>query len=559
MLRSLAIRDFVLIDRIALTFLPGLCVLTGETGAGKSILLDALGLALGMRGNAALVRPGAEAASVTAVFDLAGTSAVPALLEAHDIAPPEPGEALILRRAIGAEGRSRAFVNDQPVSVALLRSVGEAMVEIEGQFASHGLMDSASHRASLDGYAGLAAEAAATGRLWRALAAAEKALAEAEADIARARADEEWLRHAVAELAELDPRPDEETELAGQRALLMHGEKLVAAMAEADKMLTDRNGVPDRIGGAMRVLERQVQQAQGRLDAVVEALSRAADATEEALSALRSAMADAEPDPQRLEICEERLFALRAAARKHNTAVEHLPTLRDRLTAQLAYLEDSTGAIGRLAKARDTARDSYRKAAQALGDKRRKAAAALDKAVAAELPPLRLEKARFATVVEPLAEEHWGENGMDRVRFEVATNPGMPAGPIDRIASGGELARFLLALKVVLHAAHAVPSLVFDEVDSGIGGATAAAVGERLARLAEGVQVLAITHSPQVAAFGVQHLRVAKTERAGSTVTAVEDLALSDRREEIARMLAGASVTDEARAAADSLIVGRTQ
>jgi DNA repair protein RecN (Recombination protein N) len=559
MLCSLAIRDIVLIDRLALNFLPGLCVLTGETGAGKSILLDALGLALGMRGNAGLVRPGAEAATVTAEFTLPDASPVRALLAEHDVEPPEPGEALILRRSVGADGRSRAFVNDQPVSITLLREVGEALVEIEGQFASHGLMDAASHRASLDGFVGLTGETAKVGKLWRALADAERALKQAEDDIARARADEDWLRHAVAEMEELDPRPDEETELAGQRALLMHGEKLVAAMADAQKALTERGSVSDRIGNAMRTLERQSEQAQGRLDGVLEALSRAADAAEEAMTSLRSAMADAEPDPQRLELCEERLFALRAAARKHNIAVEGLPSLRARLVAQLADLDDSSGAVERLARARDEARAAYEKAAKALSDKRVKAAAALDKAVAVELPPLRLEKARFVTVVEPQPRDGWGESGMDRVRFEVATNPGMPAGPIDRIASGGELARFLLALKVVLHTAQGVPSLVFDEVDSGIGGATAAAVGERLARLADGVQVLAITHSPQVAAHGVQHLRVAKSERAGVTVTAVDELDGGDRREEIARMLAGASVTDEARAAADSLMAVRAR
>ncbi|MPY68729.1 MAG: DNA repair protein RecN [Alphaproteobacteria bacterium] len=559
MLIALAIRDVVLIDRIALSFLPGLCVLTGETGAGKSILLDALGLALGMRGSAALVRPGADAATVIAEFGVDADAPLCALLAERGVAAPEPGEPLILRRVLGADGRSRAFINDQAVSIALMREAGEALVEIEGQFASHGLMDPASHRAALDGFAGLAAEVADVARLWRALAEAEKALDSAEADIARARADEDWLRHAAAELAALDPQEDEETELAGQRAYLMHGEKLVAAMAEAEKALTDRSGVPERIGSAMRTLERQGQQAAGRLDAVIESLSRAADATEEALAALRSAMADAEPDPQRLESCEERLFALRAAARKHSTTVEALPALRERLEAQLGGLEEATGALQRLALARNEARAAYEKAATALSAKRQKAAAALDAAVSGELPPLRLEKARFVTVVEPRGRDSWGEHGIDRARFEVSTNPGMPTGPIDRIASGGELARFLLALKVVLHAAHAVPTLVFDEVDSGIGGATAAAVGERLARLADGVQVLAITHSPQVAAFGSQHLRVAKSERAGGTVTAVDELAGGDRREEIARMLAGASITDEARAAADSLMADRSR
>jgi DNA repair protein RecN (Recombination protein N) len=557
MLVSLAIRDIVLIERIALTFSKGLCVLTGETGAGKSILLDALGLALGMRGNAALVRPGAEAASVTAEFALEEGSPAPAMLTAQGLDAPELGEALILRRILSDDGRSRAFVNDQSVSVALLRAIGESLVEIEGQFASHGLMDSARHRASLDGFAGLDAERETVSCLWREMRAAARARAEAEAELVRARSEEDWLRHAAEEIGALAPREGEETELAGQRARLMHGEKLVAAMAEAERLLTDGDGVTDRIGGAMRLLERQGANAAGLLDGTLEALGRAVDGVEEAMAALHAAMADAEPDPRRLETCEERLFALRAAARKHGTTVDALPALAATLTAKLAALDDSSGTLDRLAAAHVRARAAFEKAASALSEKRRKAAGKLDRAVAKELPPLRLEKASIHTVVEPQGEEGWGEHGIDRVRFEVSTNPGMPAGPLDRIASGGELARFLLALKVVLHGARGVPTLVFDEVDSGIGGATAAAVGERLARLADDVQVLAITHSPQVAAFGAQHLRVAKSERDGGTVTAVDELAATDRREEIARMLAGARVTDEARAAADSLISGR--
>ena len=559
MLVSLAIGNVVLIDRVDLAFGSGLCVLTGETGTGKSILLDSLGLALGMRANAALVRGAAKgnSATVTATFLPASNDPVLELISEHGLEAPSDGEPVILRRIVDSAGRSRAFVNDQPISVSLMRQIGDLLVEIEGQFATQGLMNTASHSAALDAFGALHGLRQQVGKSFDNFQKAQAALEEAEAQLAKAQEDEEFLRHAVAELKMLNPHPDEESQLADARALLMHSEKLVEAIKAADTALTSGDNVEDRLGTAVRALARHAEAAQGRFDPVLDALERAADGMADALTLLRRAMADTEPDPKRLDDCEERLFALRAAARKHNVTVADLPALQERLEAALVAVEDGGAALSALIKSRDNARAEYIAGAEALSDKRTEAARGLDRAVALELPPLRLEKAVFTTVVERRAEAEWGANGIDRVHFEVSTVPGVPGGPLARIASGGELARFLLALKLVLHRANAVTTLVFDEVDSGVGGATASAIGERLARLAEEVQVLVITHSPQVAAFGAHHLRVAKKESGNGVVTIVEDLAQPERREEIARMLAGAEITEEARAAADSLIVER--
>ncbi|NKB20211.1 MAG: DNA repair protein RecN [Alphaproteobacteria bacterium] len=560
MLASVTIRDIVLIDKVDVSFDTGLCALTGETGAGKSILLDALGLALGMRANAGLVRTTGDSgvdsarASVSASFDLVADDPVFSLLSEHDITPPEPGEPLILRRNLDKDGRGRAFINDQPVSVALLRQAGESLVEIEGQFASHGLMDQATHRESLDGFANLKTACVEVSDLYRAWRDAETALSDAVAALEQNRADEEYLRHALAELAELDPQPGEETELAEARALLMNGERLVAAMASAEKSLSNGDGVEDRLAAAQRVLAHEVEAAAGRLDAVMDALAIANDAVADAEALLHRVMVDAEPDPAKLEFCEERLFAIRAMARKHNLSVEELPTLRANLQLKLAQIDDAGGLLEKLQIERDRAYENYKSKAEDLSQKRLKAAIRLDKAVAVELPPLKLEKATFTTRVETVDEKDWGPTGIDRIHFEVTTNPGAPSGPLARIASGGELARFLLALKVVLHQSNAIPTLIFDEVDSGIGGAVAAAVGERLAKLAESVQVLAITHSPQVASCAMRHLQIAKSENKGVVTTNVSQLSEDDRQEEIARMLAGTHITDEARAAAASLM-----
>lgn len=561
MLVSLAIGNVVLIDRVDLEFGPGLCVLTGETGAGKSILLDSLGLALGMRANAALVRAQAGDASapaaVAATFMPDQNQTVIALMTEHGLTLPDEGEPVILRRTVDGAGRSRAYINDQPVSASLLRQIGETLVEIEGQFATQGLMDAANHRAALDGFGGLDELRSDVARIYRDYRDAETALIETQNDLSRALEEEDYIRHAAEELAVLDPQPGEETELADARALLMHGEKLIDALNSAEAALTQGTGVEDRIGTAVRSLARQTEAAQGRFDAILDALERATDGVAEGLSLLQRAMVDAEPDPNRLDATEERLFALRAAARKHNTTVDGLADLRVAFEAKLATIKDTDDALAALTKKRDSLKAEYVEQAETLSKKRTKAAKSLDAAVQKELPPLRLEKARFSTVVTRLEEPDWGPNGVDKAHFEVSTNPGAPSGPLTRIASGGELARFLLALKVVMHRANGVPTLVFDEVDAGVGGATASAVGERLAQLAKDVQVLVVTHSPQVAAYGAHHLRVAKLDLEDGVVTVVDDLADTDRREEIARMLAGAEVTEEARAAADSLIVGQ--
>ncbi len=559
MLVALSIRDIVLIDRLDLEFKPGLSALTGESGAGKSILLDALGLALGGRADARLVRHGAAQGSVTAAFLLPSHHPLVALLAEQGIAGDD--EALVLRRVVGTDGRSRAFVNDQPVAVGLMRQIGDALVEIHGQFDNQRLLSPVTHRALLDAYAGLETGLAATAEAWEAALAADAALTAAAADMAAARRDEDYLRHAVEELDRLDPRPDEEAALADTRAKLMGGEKIVQAMAEASRTLAGEEPLPGAepaIQAALRQLERVAALAGGGLDAAVEALRRALAEVIEAQAQLDRALAELDLDPRRLEEAEERLFTLRATARKHDCAVDDLPALRDALAERLAGLDDDAARLDRLRQAAAAAHARYGVVAEEIGVGRRDAAARLDAQVTAELAPLNLGRAVFRTMVRALAPAEWGAHGKDQVVFEVATNPGSPTGPLSRIASGGELARFMLALKVVLAQADPVPTLIFDEVDAGVGGAVADAVGERLARLGEDVQVLALTHSPQVAARGAHHWRVHKAVGEGDARTRIDILVGDERREELARMLAGARITDEARAAADSLLLRKS-
>jgi DNA repair protein RecN (Recombination protein N) len=555
MLRALSIRDVVLIERLDLAFASGLAALTGETGAGKSILLDSLGLALGARSEAGLVRKGAEQASVTAAFDLA--SPHPALdLLAQQGFEAQEGE-LLLRRIIGADGRTRAFVNDQPASVGLLRRLGGMLVEIHGQFESHTLLDSATHRAVLDAFGGLEGEAALVREAHAAWKEASGQRAQAEAEFLRARSEEEELRHAAAELKTLDPKPGEEASLAEQRAFMQHAEKLAEGINAALAALALNGKVESNLRAAWRALERVTAKAGGRLDAALAALDRAALESCEALAEIERVAAGIESDPRQLEQIEERLFDLRALARKHGVTVDQLAGHKAKLDARLAELEDGGQSIAKLGALEAKARTLYIEKARLLSKSRSEAAARLDKAVAAELPPLKLDKARFITRLDPLEETSWSETGVERAAFLVATNPGAEPGPIAKIASGGELARFMLALKVVLARTSPIPTLVFDEVDSGIGGAVAAAVGERLARLAQGLQVLVVTHSPQVAALADHHLRVHKDGGQDAAHTRVEALDGGERREEVARMLAGAEITDEARAAAARLMAAR--
>jgi DNA repair protein RecN (Recombination protein N) len=553
MLTRLSIRDVVLIERLDLSFHGSLSVLTGETGAGKSILLDALGLALGDRGQASLVRAGAERAQVTAEFDPAPNHPALALIAAREIEADTP---LILRRVLGADGRSRAFVNDQPVSIGLLAEVGALLVEIHGQHETRGLLDPATHRAVLDTAGGHGALVDKTAAAHAALVAAQRAEAEAREALAAARRDDDYIRHAVAELESFKPEPGEEAALDAERRFLMAGGKMREALESAHQILSGDADVEDALSRAGRILERHRAAAAGRFDAALGALERAAAEAADAVREIAAARAALGGDAGRVDMVEERLFALRALARKHDVAADDLAGLADRLHTRLAALDDEEATLKRLAAATTEARTAFHNAARALSKARAKAAKALDAAVAKELPPLKLDKARFITRLDPLPEDHWGPSGAERVGFELAANPGSPPGPLQRVASGGELARIMLALRVVLAGAAAAPTLVFDEVDSGISGATAAAVGERLARLGTDMQVLVVTHSPQVAARGVQHLRVEKTSARDSTATSVAELAPDQRREEIARMLAGSRITDEARAAADRLLTG---
>tara|TARA_R110002050_G_scaffold79033_2_gene168897 strand:- start:1484 stop:3181 length:1698 start_codon:yes stop_codon:yes gene_type:complete len=552
MLRRLSIRNVVLIDKLDLDFHEGLSVLTGETGAGKSILLDSLGLALGARADSGLVRHGTDKASVTATFTLPAGHPVFGLLHQQDIDIED--DDLVVRRVVTADGRSRAYINDQSVSIGVLRDVGNFCVEIQGQFDQHGLLDPTTHRATLDAHGNLAQAALKVRDHWRNWRATQKEFIAAQNRITKAREEEEWLRHAVDELEKLAPQEGEEEQLAEERQFLMHGEKLVAALGDAENDLSRGKGAESAIRSAQRHLERELEKAEGRFEPIIEALDRAAIELEEAMRAISAAKADLNLDSGHQESVEERLFALRAAARKYNVPADGLHNLMKDFRRQIEQLEFGEQELDRLKQAGEKYRQCYVDAAQKLHEARKKAAAKMDGAINAELPPLRMDKARFITDIVALEENEWGADGLDRVQFTVSTNPGSPAGPLNKIASGGELSRFLLALKVVLARVSAVPSLVFDEVDSGVGGATAAAIGERLHLLAQERQILVITHSPQVAARGRTHLNIAKREDGGSMVTRVNELVQDARREEIARMLAGHSITAEARAAADSLL-----
>lgn len=558
MLTALSIRDVILIERLDLDFGPGLTVLTGETGAGKSILLDSLGLALGARADAALVRHGAQQAVVTACFGPPTDHPAFALLAEQGIAAD--GE-LVLRRVLTRDSKSRAFINDQPVGVALLRRAGAVLVEVQGQHDQIGLADSASHIGLLDSLSVPQPLREQVRLDWQRWKQSEAKLDAARQAIAEAERDETWLRHAVDELATLAPQHEEEERLADERRRLQQSERRAEAVAAAVAELAPRDRRTAGPAAALRAASRALQRlAPATPDApnpaapAVAALERAEEALAEAESLLRRLAAEAESDPRELEHAEERLFALRAVARKHHVNVSELPALLDDLCARLAALEKGADEINALEEARGRARQAFCDSAANLSAARGRAASALERAVARELPPLRLDKARFVASIAGIGEAEWGPSGCDQFRFLIATNPGQEPQPLGRIASGGELSRLMLALRVVLSSGSARPTLIFDEVDSGIGGATAAAVGDRLARLSEQVQVLVVTHSPQVAARGTAHLRVTKNAIRGRAVTRVESLDGRTRREEIARMLAGETVTEAARAAADDLL-----
>ena len=554
MLARLSIRDIVLIDRLDIDFGTGLAALTGETGAGKSILLDAFALALGARGDTALVREGAEQGQVTAAFDVGREHPARRLLAENDlIADPAVEDELIVRRVQFADGRTRAFINDQPVSVQVLRALGAALVEIHGQHDDRAFVEAATHRALLDAFGGIESDAAEVTRLWDERRAREAAVAAHRTEVERARREAEWLRHAVEELGRLNPQTGEETSLADRRAAMMQAEKAAEDLrATLEAVGGPQSPVPP-LATAARRLERRAVQAPALVEPVVKAIDAALTALDEARTHLEHALRVADYDPDELERIEERLFALRAAGRKYNVPVDQLAALARRYEADLALIDAGAERLAALEKEAQETVARYRAAAQALSAARQRAAQKLDKAVNAELKPLKLERAQFSTQIDSEGE---GPDGLDRIEFWVRTNPGTRPGPLMKVASGGELARFLLALKVVLADRGSAPTLIFDEIDTGVGGATADAIGVRLARLSSGVQVIAVTHAPQVAARADRHYLITKDALAkGKRVaTRVTELAAERRREEIARMLAGAEITAEARAAAERLI-----
>ena len=554
MLVNLSIRNIVLIEKLDLTWRAGLCTLTGETGAGKSILLDALALATGARGDAGLVRSGAEQGTVTAAFDTPEDKLVTRIMEEHDL--PCEGQ-IILRRVQSKDGRSRAFINDAPVSVNLLKTIGSALVEIHGQNESQSLTDGPVQLSLLDSYAGHGDKVDALKQNYNHLKECEEQLELYKNASERAAAEEDFLRHALEELEKIDPKEGEEESLSEERTLLMNSEKIAGYIAEALVLMEGDKALQSALNGALRQLEKVSDQAAGRLDTTITALERAVIEADEAETQLLEASRDLVYDPQRLEQVEERLFGLKALARKHAVQVNQLPATRTMLQQQLDDIESGADRLDELQQNVEKAFKDYEVLALSISKTRQQAAIKLDKTVMKELEPLKLNGGGFQTVLYHVTPSMGTATGIDIVQFMASTNPGMPAGPISKIASGGELARFMLALKVALAEACEPLTMIFDEVDAGVGGAVAEAVGSRLKLLAENGQVLVVTHSPQVAACGNHHWLISKSVEDDSTMTRVEELSTKNREEEIARMLAGASVTEEARAAAVRLLGGQ--
>ncbi|MBR1131623.1 DNA repair protein RecN [Bradyrhizobium iriomotense] len=561
MLARLSIRDIVLIERLDIEFATGLAVLTGETGAGKSILLDAFALALGGRGDAGLVRHGAEQGQVTAVFDIPKNHPATKILAENGLDDASVAESceMILRRVQLADGRTRAFINDQSISVQTLKAVGTALVEIHGQHDERALVDAATHRRLLDAFAGLEKDVAAVEELWDARRTANTALEEHRAGMERAAREADYLRHASDELKQLAPKEGEETSLAQRRTTMMQGEKIASDLREAEEAVCGNHSPVAALSAAVRRLERRGVNSPALVEPAVKAIDAAINALEEADQHLQAALAATDFDPAELERIEERLFALRAASRKYSTPVDQLAALAAKYAADVVLIDAGASQLKKLEQAAIEADSRYAAAAKKLSLARQKSAEKLNKAVNAELAPLKLERAKFMTQVET-DEATPGPQGFDRVEFWVQTNPGTKPGPLMKVASGGELSRFLLALKVVLSDRGSAPTLVFDEIDTGVGGAVADAIGGRLARLAGKVQVMAVTHAPQVAARADQHLLISKDalDKGKRVATRVNALAAEHRREEIARMLAGAEITAEARAAAERLLKAAT-
>ncbi len=551
MLQSLNIRNVVLIDKLDIEFQEGLSVLTGETGAGKSILLDSLGLVLGNRAEISLIRQGEDKLSVTASFDLpAADSPLYELLRENDL---ELDGELIVKRSLSRDGKGKIFINDQAISAKLLKEIGRYLVEIHGQFDNQGLLNPANHRAVLDAFGAYPLRNEAVKKAYQAYQQLKKQRAEAEKRLYQAKEDEENLRHWIEELQKTAPRQGEEEELTQRRAELMNAEKILENLSYAYGVLTQGSDVTDAIRKAQSAVDKAAAHVEGKYDGIITALDQALIEVSDALSEIENASENISLDANEVNATEERLFALKALARKHQCGVDDLEQVLADFKERLAAIEYGEEGLDRLRHQEQEARLSYVREAQTLSKARKEAAARLDRLIMAELPPLKMEKAKFVTMVEALEESAWNENGCDNVYFTVATNPNSPQGPINKIASGGELSRFMLALKVNLAQSSNVEAMIFDEVDAGVGGATAQAVGERLARLAKDVQVLVVTHSPQVAARGNNHFKVEKSTVDNVTTTTVTPLTQEEKIEEIARMLAGEVITDEARANAKIL------
>jgi len=555
MLTDLRIKDVVIIENLSLSFEEGFVTFTGETGAGKSIILDSLGLSLGQRSEARLVRQGCDQASVTATFDLKNPALAKELEQLFKDQELEFSLPLILRRTLTRDGKSKAFVNDQPVSIAFLKTIGEELVEIHGQFETQKLLDPKTHRHVLDGFSGLQKDLRLVQTAWSDWQKAVQELNALLALLEQAERDREYWAESAKELRDLNAQANEEEQLVEQRSLMMHAEKVLENMDEAEKALTTNNtGAQDRVHNAMRALERVQDKMPEHLVPILEGLNRALIEVDEAVDALERLGHDLQFDHQSQAQTDERLFALRAASRKFGVAVSNLPDHLREIEEKLTVINDQSAQKTKLQKRVAETRTVYEEKARSLSDKRQQAGIKLSKAVMTELTPLKLEKATFAVAVEQKPEENWGADGMDTVTFLISTNPGVPPGPLNKIASGGEMARFMLALKVVTQEAENTPTLIFDEVDTGVGGAVAEAIGLRLKQLGGEAQVFAVTHSPQVAAKGHHHLRISKKTEKNETRTNVEALDMDARTEEIARMLSGSVITAEARAAATNLL-----
>lgn len=551
MLAQLSIRDIVLIEKLDIEFREGLSVLTGETGAGKSILLDSLSLALGARGDASLVRHGADQGQVTAVFDVGINHPARKFLKSNEI--NDDGD-IILRRVQNSDGRSRVFINDQAASVGLLRELGRHLVEIHGQHDDRALIDTDLHRTLLDAFGGLDGQTTQLRRLYKQWRDSETALVKHRAKVEAAAREADYLRASAEELDKLNPQAEEEDDLAEKRSIMMKSEKIASDVSEANDLLSGHESPVPSLAALVRRLERKMPEAPHLLEPVIKAIDEALDRLGDAQSGIDFAMREIDFDPRVLETVEERLFALRAASRKYSVPVANLAALRDKMDADLQDLDAGAEKLAQLEKQAQENRVIYDAAALTLSSERAQIAQGLTDAVMQELPALKLERAEFIVNIVSDAESRSAE-GIDVVEYWVRTNPGTRAGPMMKVASGGELSRFLLALKVALADRGSAPTLVFDEIDTGVGGAVADAIGQRLARLSANVQVLSVTHAPQVAARATTHFLIAKAQGESDQMrTSIRTMAVGERQEEIARMLAGASVTDEARAAAERLL-----